>query len=232
MSHSNTLIVIAVVTMLILGGTGVATAHSWQTEVEQGDVVLGVNTAPEDPIAGMETEFSASITDNSADEGQENRTDWGGVTNKEVEVHINGPTVHDHVTTHIPEDDSHFHFAYVFPEAGTYTITVVTTIDGDEYALEFEREVGMLPARAEGETVDNIDGNVAELQQQVDDLGEQVETLQQQNDDLKMQLEEHTQKEAETGNPEGPDASVSGLGLTVGASVVAAAAAFLIGRQT
>ena len=233
MSYRNPLIVIAVVAMLVIGGTGVATAHDWQTEVEQGDMVIGVNTAPEEPIAGMETEFSASITDNAAEEGQANRTDWGGVTNNEVEVHINGPDgIHEHVTTHIPEDDSHFHFAYVFPEPGEYTITVVTTIDGDEYAFEFQRTVNMLPARAEGETVDNINESVTDLQQQVDGLNDQVNELQEQNEQLQTQLEESNQEAtAESGSNDDSDTSLAGFGLTASVGIVAIAGGFLAGRR-
>lgn len=197
MSHRNSLIAIGLVAVLVVGTAGPVAAHDWQTEVEQGDMVLGVNSAPETPIAGMETEFSGSITDTAAAEGEANRTDWGGVTNKQAEVHVNGPDgIHDHLSAHVPEDDSHFHFAYLFPEAGTYTITLVVQIDGTEYAFEFQREVEMLPARAEGETVEGIRENVTELQGQVDELQQQNDELRQQNAELQAQVEELSEEQS------------------------------------
>lgn len=162
MSHRKTLLAIGLVAMLLVGSVGPVAAHSWQTEVEQGDMKLGVSSTPEEPIAGMETEFSGAITDTAAEEG---------ITGAEAEVHINGPgDVHDHVTVHIPDDDPHFHFAYTFPDAGAYTMTVVTEIDGQECAFEFQRDVGLIPTEATGERMDQIDENVSELQQSIDDL--------------------------------------------------------------
>lgn len=230
MLHRKTLLVIGVVTMLVIGGSGLAAAHDWQTEVEQGDKVLGVNSAPEDPIAGMETEFSGSITDNAAAEGQDNRTSWGGVTNKELEVHINGPgEIHDHVTTHVPEDDSHFHFGYVFPEPGEYSITIVTTIDGEEYAFEFQRTVSLLPARAEGEMVENIGANVTALQEQVDELNGQVDELNGQIDELNGQVDELNAQDDETDDGSTP---LTGLGLAIGLAGLAIVGGFFVGRRT
>ncbi len=75
MSHRNQLLAIAIVTAVIIGATTAVTAHDWQNEVEQGEMVLGVSTSPGTPIAGLETEFSGSITDNAAEAGQANRTD-------------------------------------------------------------------------------------------------------------------------------------------------------------
>ena len=223
-SHRNLLVVIAVAAMLIIAGTGIASAHSWQTEVEQGDMTLGVSTTPEEPVAGMQTDFSASITDAAAEEGQANRTSYGGVTNKEVAVHVNGPDdIHDHFTAEIPEDDSHISATYMFPEAGQYTLTMVVPIDGEEYAFEFQRNVTMIPSRAEGEKVESITESVNELQQQNEELSSQVDELHEQNDQLQTQLEESNQDDS--------DESPIGAGLTVGIGLVAIAGGFVVGRR-
>jgi PGF-CTERM protein len=227
MRHRSKLLVIGLMAVLVVGGTGLAAAHSWQTEVEQDDKVLGINSAPEDPVAGMETEFSGSITDNAAEEGQESRTDYGGVTNKSLEVHINGPGhVHDHVTAEVPEDDSHFGFSYVFPEPGNYTMTVVAMIDGEEYAFEFTREVGMIPTRAEGEVVENITQNTESIDQQVQDLHTEIDDLNDKIDEIKNQNQQLSSQHDEAGDASSDDEeeqTSSGLGAGFGVAVAVAA---------
>ena len=136
MSYRHLLGTLIVTAMLLTGLAGTATAHSWQTEVAVGQMELGVSSSPETPVAGMTTEFSARISDSEAVEGQANRTSYGSVTNKEVEVHIRGPNdYHDHLSTEIPEDDSHFGFSYLFPTGGEYSLAVVTTIGGEELVM-------------------------------------------------------------------------------------------------
>lgn len=237
MSHRNQLIVIAVVAMLVIGGTGLATAHSWQTEVEQGEMELGISSTPETPVAGMEAEFSGRIMDNGSIEGEDDRLSWGGVTNKSVEVHINGPgDTHDHVTTDVPEDDAHFQFGYRFPEAGTYTITVVTTIEGTEYAFEFQRDVRLLPARAEGETVENTNENVSELRNDVAEMQDQMNTIEQQNEDLKTEIQNLKEAQEQSGHDDGTQEATSssapGFGFMAVLLALVGGVAFVVGRRT
>lgn len=233
MPSRKPLIAVALTVILLVGGVGQVTAHDWQTTVTTGEMELGLSTTPEEPLAGMSTEFSARIKDTGSYEGEANRTSWGGVTNQAVEVHIKGPNgIHDHIATHIPEDGAHFHFAYTFPEAGTYTITVVTTIQGEEHAFQFQKEVGLLPAEATGEEVERIDENVSALRSEVDQLQSQVDTLQQQNRELKAELEELNESQAEAGtHEETSSGSDLGSGLAVAAGGIVAAGAFVAGRR-
>ncbi|WP_265111586.1 hypothetical protein [Halosolutus halophilus] len=216
MSHRKPLLAIGLVAVLLVGSISPVTAHSWQTEVEQGDLKLGVSSTPAEPIAGMETEFSGAITDTEAE---------AGVTGAEAEVHINGPgDVHDHVTVHVPDDDPHFHFAYTFPDEGTYTITVVTEIDGQEYAFEFQRDVGLIPAEATGERMDQIDEDVSELQQSIDEL-------QKQNENLQTQLENHEEATANSGDQAQSSEALPGFGVAAGTASIVGLVAFLAGKR-
>lgn len=240
MTHRKPLIAIGLAAVLLVAAVGPAAAHSWQTEVTTGDMDLGVSSTPETPIAGMETKFAGSITDNGTFEGEANRTDYGGVTNKDAEVHIKGPGhIHDHVGMEIPENDSHFHFDYIFPEPGTYTITVVTTIEGQEHAFEFEREVKAIPADARGETVDNIEENVSHMHEAVEDLQSQVESLEQQNQQLESQLGDHAEQSGASVEDQHDDenqesaskAAGPGFGIAVGLAAVTALVAFVVGKR-
>jgi len=215
MSYRKPMLAVALAAALLVSSVAPAAAHSWQTEVEQGDMKLGVSSTPEKPIAGMETEFSGAISNTAAEEG---------VTGVEAEVHINGPgDVHDHVTVQIAEDDPHFHFAYTFPEAGNYTMTVVTEINGQEYAFEFQRDVGLIPAEATGEEINQINENVSELQQSVDDLQEQ-------NDELESQLADHDEADQESDQEE-TSASMPGFGIAAGFASIAGIVAFVVGKR-
>lgn len=233
---------VLLVTVLIASMVAPVAAHSWQTEVEQGDFELGISSTPEEPVAGMNTEFSARIAD-ATPEGIENRTDYGSVTNAEVSVHINGPgDVHDHVSVQIPEDDSHFGFDYIFPQEGTYTITVVTELEGEEYAFEFQRNVILLPAKATGEemehlsedvhavgeSVDETNANVQKTNKNVEDLEKQVSSLQDQVDTLQGQLETLNSQLEKQENTE--PAQAPGFGV-IAALLAAVGAAFIIGKR-
>lgn len=242
MSHSKTILTVALVGMLLIGTVAPVAAHSWQTNVTQGEMELGISSTPETPVAGMEAEFSGRIMDNGSIEGEDERLSWGGVTNKTVEVHINGPgDVHDHVKTEVPEDDAHFQFGYRFPEAGTYTITVVTTIEGDEYAFEFQRDVRLLPARAEGETVDNINENVSDLSNDVAEMQDKMDTIEQQNEELKQQnaelkteiqdLKAAQEQSEQDGNQEASIANAPGFGFMAVLVFLVGGVAFVIGRR-
>lgn len=232
MSHGKPILAIGLVGILLIGGVAPAAAHDWQTTVTQGEMELGISSSPGTPVAGMQAEFSGRILDNGSVEGEENRLSWGGVTNKEVAVHINGPEgIHDHVTAEVPEDDAHFHFAYTFPEEGTYTITVVTTIEGDEYAFEFERDVRLLPARAEGETVQNTNENVTELRTQVDEMDSQMDTLEQQNAELKQELQDLKAAQSENDDDGSANASAPGFGLVAALVALVAGVAYLAGKR-
>lgn len=234
-------IVVLVVAVLVASMVAPVAAHGWQTEVKQGDFELGVSSTPEEPVAGMNTEFAARIADDTPADS-ENRLDWGGVTNTTVEVHINGPgDIHDHVKAEIPEDDAHFHFNYIFPEGGTYTITVVAELEGEEYAFEFQRDVMLLPAKATGEemeqlssdvetvnqNVESTNQNVQELQEEVETLQDQVDTLQGQIDTLQQQLESDGEA-AEQQDSEPINAP--GFGV-IAALIAALGAAFLVGNR-
>lgn len=212
MSHHKTLAALAIVGILLVGAAGPVAAHSWQTTVTQGQMELGISSSPETPVAGMVTEFSARISDSEAVEGQANRTSYGSVTNKTVEVHIRGPDgYHDHLETSIPEDDSHFGFSYLFPTDGNYSIAVVTTIDGEEYAFQFTRAVMLMPADAQGEKVEH--------------LHDEVESLSSQVDELEAQLASHDE-----GNGVAA-AQAPGFTVTLALVALAAIVAFAVGRR-
>lgn len=237
MSHEGTLTVLVVAGLVLLGGVGTVAAHDWQTTVTQGPMELGISSTPEAPKAGMQTEFSARIVD-SEYESDANRTSWGGVVNTAVEVHIRGPDgYHDHVQTHVPEDGAHFHFAYVFPEAGNYSIAIVTQLEGQEYAFQFQKQVTLLPTRSGGEelehlstdvhavneSVDRVESDVQTTNQNVEDLNKDVEELNQKVDSLESQIErlqtsldEHETAQADAGHP---DIGLYAVMLLVGAAV-------------
>lgn len=171
MSRITAVLLITLAIVVLVGTAGLVAGHSWQTTVTQGDMELGVNTNPVSPVAGLETEVSGSITDTDSDGEAPNRTEWGGVVDKEIEVHINGPNdIHDHTEVEIPEDDSHFHFAYQFPDEGLYTLTFETTIDGEEYAFEVEREVTLMPSEASGDEIASLQDDIDELQDSIEEL--------------------------------------------------------------
>lgn len=178
MARTTAALTVMIALVVLVGTAGIVAGHSWQTTVSQGDLELGVNTNPATPVAGLETEVSASLTDTASDGSAPDRTDWGGVTNKTVEVHINGPNdLHDHVETSIPEDDSHFHFSYQFPEAGQYTLTFETTVDGEDYAFQIQRNVTLMPSEATGEEMAALQDDVDELQSDIDELSNQVDGI-------------------------------------------------------
>jgi hypothetical protein len=233
------IVALALIGVLLLAAVGPAAAHGWQTTVEQGPMELGVSSSPEAPVAGMQTEFSARIADNDP-AGDEDRLDWGGVTNQTVEIHIRGPNeFHDHVKAQIPEDDAHFQWTYMFPEEGTYTMAVVTELEGEEYAFEFQRNVSLIPSEAKGEKLDHlseevhgvnenvnsVDDGVGQVQENVDSLQTQVDSLQTQVEDLQTQLEENRQADAsESGLP--------GAGISAVIVAVTGALAFVAGRRS
>lgn len=230
MVSRKSIVAIGLVGVLLLAAVGPASAHSWQTTVEQGPMELGVSSTPESPVAGMQTDFSARIAD-SDPAGDEDRLDWGGVTNKSAEVHIKGPNeYHDHVKVQIPEDEAHFTWTYMFPDEGTYTMTVVTEIEGEEYAFEFQRNVSLIPTEAKGERVEHLSEEVHGVNENVDSVGEDVGSLETQVDDLQTQVED-LQSQLE----ESQEASNSGLpGTGISAAVVALTGglAFVAGRRS
>jgi hypothetical protein len=214
MARNTRLFAIALTAILLVGVAGPALAHGWQTTVVQGDMELGVSSTPAEPIAGFETEFAARISDETPNDS-EDRLDWGGVTNNTVEVHINGPGhVHDHVTAEIPEDDAHFHWSYRYPTEGEYTMTVVSELEGEEYAFEFTRNVSLLPSEPSGAVTENISRDVSSinetvthqseelheanekigtLESKIDSLDSKVDSLQSTVDSLESGAEEETQ---------------------------------------
>lgn len=222
MSRSMALTAIIAVGILLVGAVGPVTAHDWQVTVSQGPMELGVSSTPETPVAGMSAEFSARIADDDI-EGDEDRLSWGGVTNRSVEVHIRGPDgIHDHVSAHIPEDDAHFHWSYVFPAEGTYTITLVTQIEGEEYAFEFQRNVTLLPAEATGEEMEHLSEDVHEVNENVQATNDKVESLQSQVNELNQQVETlQGQLEAQEGSHEDDTAKAQAPGFTTIAALVA-----------
>jgi hypothetical protein len=249
------IVAIALVSVLLLGAVGPVAAHSWQTTVTQGPMELGVSSSPETPVAGMQAEFSARIADENP-EGDEDRLDWGGVTNRTVEVHIRGPDgYHDHVTAEIPEDDAHFHWTYMFPTEGNYSIAVVTEIEGQEYAFQFQRNVALLPAKATGEEMEHLSEDVhavnenvesvgedveatnekvESLQTQVDDLESQVESLQTQIEDVESSSHNDEVENQESNSHEEENAAAAlgpGFGVTAAFMAVAAIVAFVAGRR-
>lgn len=239
MARQKALLAVMLAGLLVIGGIGQVSAHSWQTQVTQGEMELGISSSPETPVAGMQTEFSARIKD-AQFEGDANRTDWGGVTNNEVEVHIRGPDgYHDHVKTEIPEDGAHFHFTYMFPTNGNYSISVVTSMEGQEYAFEFQKQVMLLPAKATGEEIHHmseevhsvqkdvktVNDNVEQLDKDVQDTNKKVKQLQTQVETLQTELEEQNQ----------PEQKSSGLGFGAGVFAVGAAVgagAVVIGKRS
>lgn len=236
MSNHKTLAAIAVVGILLVGAVGPAAAHDWQITVKQGPMELGAGSSPETPVAGMATEFSARIADDDI-EGDTDRLSWGGVTNASVEVHINGPDgIHDHVKTHIPEDDAHFHFTYVFPTDGTYSITVVTELEGQEYAFQFQKNVTLLPAAAQGEEMEHLSEDVHAVNENVESTNEKVDSLQNQVDELQSQVEAlQSQIEAQSANQEeqteSAQAELPGFTITTALMALAAIVAFAVGRR-
>lgn len=204
MSRITQLLAIALTGLLLVGTAGPALAHGWQTTVTVGDMELGVSSTPEDPIAGFETEFSARLSDETPGDA-ENRLDWGGVTNKTVEVHINGPGhVHDHTKATIPEDDAHFTWNYRFPTAGEYTMTVVAELEGEEYAFEFTRNVSLLPTEPRGAVTENHTDNVSAISENVEHMGEEVHEANEKIDSLEEKIDslESTVQSLETDDHE------------------------------
>ncbi|MDG5777167.1 hypothetical protein VB773_12350 [Haloarculaceae archaeon H-GB2-1] len=183
----------------------------------------------------MQTEFSARIADENP-EGDEDRLDWGGVTNRTVEVHIRGPDgYHDHIKTEIPEDEAHLHWTYMFPTDGNYSIAVVTEIEGQEYAFQFQRNVTLLPAKATGEEMEHmseemhgVSEDVSETNEKVGSLQTQVDELSSQVNSLQQQLEE---QEESTHEQESTNNQLPGMGIGAALAAVTGAAAFVAGRR-
>jgi hypothetical protein len=222
------IVAVALVSMLLIGAVGPVAAHSWQTTVTQGEMELGVSSSPETPVAGMQTDFSARIADESP-EGDENRTDFGSVTNRAVEVHIRGPDgYHDHVATEIPEDEAHFAWTYMFPTEGNYTMAVVTEIEGQEYAFEFQREVTLLPAEATGEEMEHMSEEMHGVSEDVGETNEKVDSLQTQVEELQTQLEEQNESDHEE---ESANNQIPGMGIGAALSAAVGAVAFVAGRR-
>lgn len=224
MARNSTLAVLLAVGLVLVGGVGTATAHEWQTTVTQGPMELGISATPETPKAGMTTEFAGRIADSDY-EGDANRTSWGGVVNAAVEVHIRGPDgYHDHVRTAIPEDGAHFHFSYVFPEPGNYSVAVVTQLEGQEYAFQFDVQVTLLPARADGERMDHLSEEVHAVNEKVDaieDLEAKVDTLQSQVETLQATVEEQEGTQANDGQPDlGTYSLLLAIGVALGGGAV------------
>lgn len=232
MTLATRLVVLALVAVLLVGAAGPAAAHGWQTTVTQGPMELGISSSPETPVAGMETEFAGRIADSDVAEAEANRLDWGGVVDVEVEIHIRGPDgYHDHVTATVPEDDAHFQFTYVFPEGGTYSIAVVTALEGEEYAFEFTKNVTLLPARATGVEMEHLSEDVHAVGEDVETVKGDVSALKTQVADLQAQLDrmEQAQMDAE----ESADvAQAPGFGATAAIAALVAVLAFAVGRRT
>lgn len=223
MVSNKPIVAIALATIILFGAVGPVAAHSWQTTVTQGPMELGVSSSPETPVAGMQTEFSGSISDENPD-GDENRLDWGGVTNKSVEVHIRGPDgYHDHLETTIPEDDSHFHFTYMFPTDGNYSLALVTEIEDQEYAFEFHRNVTLLPADATGEELEHMSEEIHEMSEDVSDTNEKVDSLQ-------AQLQEH-ETDGDDNESESTSGELPDMGIGAAVAAVVGAIAFVAGRR-
>ncbi|MDH5020906.1 hypothetical protein [Halobacterium rubrum] len=217
---------------MLLAAVGPASAHGWQTTVEQGPMELGVSSSPATPVGGLQTEFSARIADNDA-AGDEDRLDWGGVTNQTVEVHIRGPNdFHDHVKTQIPEDDAHFEWTYMFPDEGTYTMAVVTELEGEEYAFEFQRNVSLIPTEAKGERVEHLSEEVHGVNENVDSVGEDVSSVQTQVDDLQTQVDELQTELEDTREAEASNSGFPGTGISAAVVAVTGGLAFVAGRRS
>lgn len=145
-------------------------AHNWQTTVTNGEYELGLNSNPRHPVAGIQTDFVARITDTNVEQGDDHRLN-GGVVNKTVTVMFTAPDgtmVHEEV--HISADNPHFHFSHVFLQSGVYDITISVPIDGETVTFEVHREVSLLPTNPAG-------GQLAELNQHVADLQQRVRTV-------------------------------------------------------
>lgn len=214
------------VLLLLTAVAPLASAHDWQTTTSDGPFELGVSTSPETPVAGMETSFSARVAD-ANHTGDENRTSWGGVTNKSVTVHIRGPDgYHDHLTTDIPEDGAHFHWSYVFPTNGTYEIGPEMTLEGEDHRLNFNRTVVLLPTEARGDQVQEVGQDVDELREDVDDLQAAV-------DQLQDQLADHGDASGDhRSNAETPqENSIPGLGVQAALGALVAAGAYALGKR-
>lgn len=232
MVSRKSIVAIGLVGVLLLAAVGPASAHGWQTTVKQGPMELGVSSTPESPVAGMQTEFSARIAD-SDPAGDENRLDWGGVTNKSAEVHIKGPNeFHDHVKVQIPEDDAHFHWTYLFPEEGTYTITVVTELEGEEYAFQFQRNVSLIPTEAKGEHMEHLSEEVHGVNKNVDSVNENVDSLETQVDDLQTQVDDLQTQLDESQEQEASNSGLPGTGISAAIVAVTGGLAFVAGRRS
>lgn len=233
MVSKRSTVALALVAVLLVGAVAPVAAHSWQTTVKQGPMELGVSSSPESPVAGMQTEFSARIADEEP-AGDDDRLDWGGVTNRTVEVHIRGPDgYHDHVKAEIPEDEAHFHWTYMFPKAGNYTMTAVTEIEGQKYAFEFQRTVTLLPAKATGEKmahlseeVHSVNKNVDSANEEIKHVHEKVDSLQKQVDSLQQQIENANSQEQVS------NSGLPGMGISAAIVAVIGAAAFVAGRRS
>lgn len=208
----NRLLAAVLAGVLLVSMAPVATAHEWQTTASDGPMELGVSTSPEEPVAGMETDFSARIKD-ADPAGDANRTSWGGVTNQTVEIHIRGPGgYHDHLEAGIPADEAHIHWSYMFPLNGTFEIAVHLETEGQEFQLSFERDVMLLPADAQGDTID-------QMAEEIDDLSDQV-------DRLENQIEEHG-----GGSPTSQTAAVPGFTAAMVAIALVGVGAYSLGKR-
>jgi hypothetical protein len=238
MASRKPILAIAAVGIMLLSVVGPAAAHGWQTNVQTGEMELGVSSTPEEPIAGFEAEFAARTMDNGSIEGEDNRLSWGGVTNKTVEVHIRGPDdYHDHVTAEIPEDDAHFHFKYRFPTEGMYSIAIVTQLEGQEHSFEFQRNVTLLPAEATGEEMDHMSEEVHHISEdttntndQVADVHDKVDSLQTQVDDLNSQVDSMESKLDEQDSTQSSN-QLPGMGIGAALAGLVGAVAFIAGRR-
>jgi peptidoglycan hydrolase CwlO-like protein len=237
MATRKPILAIAIVVVMLISVVGPAAAHSWQTTVTQGPMELGVSSSPEGPVAGMQAEFSARIMDEDI-EGDDDRLSWGGVTNQSVEVHIRGPDgYHDHVTAEIPEEDAHFHFTYMFPTDGNYTIAVVTELEGEEYAFEFQRTVDLIPAEATGEEMEHMSEEVhhigedtSDTNDQVKDVHSKVDSLQGQVDDLNSQVDSLESQLEEQDSTQSSN-QLPGMGIGAALAGLVGAVAFIAGRR-
>jgi outer membrane murein-binding lipoprotein Lpp len=238
MVSKKPLVALALASILLLGVAGPVVAHGWQTTVTQGPMELGVSSSPETPVAGMQTEFSARIADEKPG-GDADRLDWGGVTNRTVEIHIRGPDgYHDHLTTEIPEDEAHFHWTYMFPTEGTYNIAVVTQIEGQEYAFQFQKNVTLLPAKATGEEMEHLSEEVHTVNENVNAANEEVKHVHEKVDALQTQVEElggqvdSLQQQVEQEQSDGTtNAQLPMMGISVALAAVAGVGAFVVGRR-
>lgn len=229
------MVAIAVVGIMLVGAAGPAVAHSWQTTVKQGPMELGVSSSPETPVAGMQAEFSARIADDDP-AGDADRLDWGGVTNQSVEVHIRGPDdYHDHVKAEIPEEEAHFHWTYVFPTDGTYSIAVVTELEGQEYAFQFQKNVTLMPAKATGEEMAHLSEEIHTMSEDVESTNEKVDSLQSEVEELNSQvssLQSQLENQAASDHDDGTSqAQLPGFTALTALMAVITVLAFVAGRR-